>query len=78
MAQEYKVLSQAKRMNINAAGTNFSHDVEVTYRIESGPAKGTVSTIVVPQGDHNADYVDAAVREDMANFHGVASLGTSE
>lgn len=77
MAQDYKVLSQQPRININAAGTNFSHDIEVTYQVTSGPAKGTVSTVNVPQSDHTADYVDAAIREQLANFHGVASLGES-
>lgn len=78
MAQDYVVLNQVPRDNLNAAGNGFSKDIEVTYRITSGPAKGTVSTVMIPQGDHNAEYVDDAIREQLSSYHGVASLGSSD
>lgn len=77
MAQDYRVLGQKPEMNINPAGTGFTNDWAITYQVTDGPAKGTVGTVTVPQSDHNADYVDAAIREQMANLHGVASLGQS-
>lgn len=78
MAQDYKILGQKQVMNLNPAGTGFSNDWEVTYQVTNGAAKGTVSTVTIPASDHNADYVDGAIREQMDNLHGVASLGYSE
>lgn len=78
MAQDYRVVNQRQVMNLNPAGTGFSNDWEVTYTVTSGPAKGATSTVTIPQSDHNADYVDAAIREQMSNLHGVASLGSSD
>lgn len=78
MAQDYVVLSQTPRTNLNAAGNGFDNDIEVTYRITSGPARGTVSMVKIPSGDHNADYVDGAIREQINGYHGVASLGGSD
>ena len=78
MAQDYQVIGQRQVMNINALGTGFDHDWEVTYKVTSGPARGAVSTVTIPASDHNADYVDGAIREQMSNLHGVASLGGSE
>lgn len=76
MAQEYKVIGQRQVMNINPAGTGFNNDWEVTYTVTSGPAKGSTSTVTIPASDHNADYVDGAIREQMDNLHGIASLGS--
>jgi len=77
MAKDYTVMGQRQVTNINPMGTGFSHDWEVTYKVTSGPAKGSTSTVTIPQEDHNADYVDGAIREQMSNLHGVASLGES-
>lgn len=77
MAQEYKILGQKQVMNLNPAGVGFSNDWEVTYQVTSGAAKGSVATVTIPQSDHNADYVDMAIREQMDNLHGIASLGQS-
>lgn len=77
MAQEYKVLGQRQVMNINPSGTGFTNDWEVTYTVTSGPARGVTSTVTIPASDHNAEYVDDAIREQMSNLHGVASLGSS-
>lgn len=77
MAQDYKILGQRQVMNINPMGTGFTNDWEVTYQVTDGPAKGTTSTVTIPSSDHNADYVDGAIREQMSNLHGVASLGNS-
>jgi hypothetical protein len=34
--------------------------------------------VTIPAGDHNAEYVDGAIREQMQNLHGVAALGYSD
>lgn len=78
MAQDYKVIGQRQVMNLNPAGTGFSNDWEVTYTVTDGAAKGTTSTVSIPQSDHNATYVDNAIREQMGNLHGVAGLGSSD
>lgn len=78
MSQDYKVLGQRQTMNINPMGTGFSNDWEVTYQVMDGPAKGSVSTVTIPSSDHNASYVDGAIREQMSHLHGVASLGSSD
>lgn len=78
MAQDYRVTGQRQVMNINPSGTGFTNDWEVTYTVTSGPARGSQSTVTIPQSDHNADYVDAAIREQMGNLHGIASLGSTD
>ena len=78
MAQEYRVIGQRQVMNLDPAGHGFTNDWEVTYTVTAGPAKGATSTVTIPAGDHNADYVDNAIREQMANLHGIASLGSSD
>lgn len=78
MAQDYKVLGQRPVMNLDPAGHGFTNDWEVTYRVTDGPAKGATATVTIPSGDHNATYVDQAIREQMGNLHDVASLGYSE
>jgi hypothetical protein len=78
MAQDYRVLGQRQTMNLNPMGTGFTNDWEVTYMVTEGPAKGTTSTVTIPAADHNAQYVDDAIREQMSNLHGVASLGSSD
>lgn len=75
MARDYKVIGQRQTMNINPAGTGFTNDWDVTYTVTDGPAKGMTATVSIPASDHNPDYVDGAIREQMANMHGVASLG---
>jgi hypothetical protein len=78
MARDFHILHQVPRMNLNAAGNGFSNDWEVTYQVDDGPARGTVATVTVPQADHNPTYMDRAIREQIANLHGIASLGSSD
>jgi hypothetical protein len=77
MAQDYRVVGQRQVMNINPSGTGFTNDWEVTYTVTDGPSKGTTSTVTIPSTDHNAQYVDDAIREQIGNLHGVASLGSA-
>jgi hypothetical protein len=75
MAQDYKVLGQVQRMNLSPAGNGFENVWEVTYMVMAGPAKGHTATVTIPQADHNAVYVDGAIREQLMGMHEVASLG---
>lgn len=75
MADTYKVLSQRQSVTINPAGNNFVDVWEVTYEVTSGPSKGTVASVEVPDRDHNAKYVDNAIREKIADLTAIHSLG---
>ena len=75
MAETYQVIGQKQAIDINPAGTGFDDVWEVTYRVTSGASKGTVATITVPDSDHNAKAVDAAIRAKLDDLHGIASLG---
>jgi hypothetical protein len=78
MAQDYQVLNSVQRMNLSPSGSGFENVWEVTYKVTSGPARGTVATVTIPAADHNAEYVDDAIREQITNLHGVFSLGQSQ
>lgn len=75
MADTYKILSQKQDVVLNPAGTNFDDIWEITYQVTNGASKGTTGTVKVPESDHNAKYVDGAIREKIADLHGIASLG---
>lgn len=76
MANNYTIQSQSQGVQINPAGTGFEDVWEVTYKVTSGPAKGTVATVSVPAEDHNADTVQAAIEAKIADLEGVANLGS--
>lgn len=75
MAQIYTVTSQRQDTVINPAGTNFDDIWEIHYKVTSGPARGTVGVVKVPEADHNPDYVDAQIRAKIDSLTGVANLG---
>jgi hypothetical protein len=76
MADTYKILTQRQSVEINPAGNNFQSVWEITYRVETGAAKGTVATVSVPDADHNADYVDKAIRAKIADLGKIHALGS--
>jgi hypothetical protein len=78
MAQDYAIQGQVQRMNLNPSGSGFENVWEVTYKVTSGPARGAVATVTIPAADHNAEYVDGAIREQISNLHDVAGLGYSQ
>lgn len=73
MADNYTVLSQKQDVVINHAGTGFEDVWEITYKVTSGPSKGTVATVKVPEEDHNAGYVNAAILDKIAALDEIAS-----
>lgn len=74
MAANYTVLSQKQSVEINAQGTGFQNVWEVTYKVTSGPSKGTVGTVAVPEEDHNATYVGNAISDKISQLDDVAKL----
>lgn len=77
MADLYKILSQKQDTEINAQQTGFENVWHVTYKVTSGLAKGTVATVTVPDEDHNAKYVDDAIKTKIAALHGIHGLGSA-
>lgn len=75
MAQTFKILSQRQDTVINPAGTNFDDIWEITYQVTAGPSRGTTGVVKVPESDHNAKYVDNAIREKIGALDEVAGLG---
>lgn len=74
MADTYTVLSQKQNTTINPAGGGFVDVWDITYRVTSGPSKGTMGTVSVPEEDHNAEYVKNAIEEKIASLDSIASL----
>lgn len=75
MASNYTIVSQSQSVQINPAGTGFEDVWEVTYKITEGPARGTVATATVPEEDHNAATVQAAIESKISDLEAVANLG---
>lgn len=71
----YQVLSQTQDTEINHAGTGFMEVWKIVYKITSGPAEGTIATVTIPDSDHTATGVDAAIAGKVATLSEVASLG---
>lgn len=78
MNDSYTIVSQKQNVEINAQGTGFENVWEVTYKVTGGPSKGTVGTLSVPEEDHNADYVNTAIMDKIAQLDAVASLGSTK
>lgn len=60
---------------LNAAGTGIEDVHVVPYVIDSGPAAGLRRTVKVPDARYTADNVRAAIEEDLATTHTIASIG---
>ena len=74
MADIYQILGQKQTSAFDQSGTRFVDVWEVTYKVTDGPGKGTVATVQVPEEDHNADYVDKAIRDKIQHVNAIASL----
>lgn len=75
MAINYEILSQSQSTEINPAGTGFMDVWQISYRVTSGPAKGTVATATVSESEHNAAGVQKAIEDKIAVLDAVAQLG---
>lgn len=74
MADSYVITSQKQDVRINPMGTGFENVWEIQYKVTSGPARGTVATITVPEEDHNAQYVGRAIAEKIKILDSIHSL----
>jgi hypothetical protein len=76
MADNYTILSQHQSVQLNPAGTTFEDVWDVTYKVTSGPAKGTVATVTVPSEEHTADVVQQMIESKISDLESVATLGS--
>ena len=76
--QAYEILSQAPTTEIDPTGRGFQEVWEIAYKVTSGPANGTVGRITVQNSDHNAAYVDRAIKSKISTLHDIASLGGAQ
>lgn len=74
MADNFTILSQKPSVTINPSGTGFQDTWEITYRVTDGPSKGTMGTVSVPDEDHNASYVGAAILAKIKDLDAIAGL----
>jgi len=74
MADNYQVLSQKQNIEINPSGTGFMNVWEITYKVTDGPSRGVTATVSVPDEDHNAQYVNAAIMDKIKSLDEVHSL----
>lgn len=77
MADNYTVLSQTQEPDINPAGTGFVQTWHITYKVTSGPAKGTIGQVSVPEDEHDAATVKSMIEAKISTLGQVASLGNS-
>lgn len=75
MASNYDILSQSQSVKINPAGSNFDDVWEITYKVTSGPSRGTVATATVPESEHTADMVQKIIEAKIEQLDAVAMLG---
>ena len=73
--ETYEILSQAQTTEIDPTGRGFREVWEITYKVVGGSANGAIGRITVQDSDHNADYVDRAIKAKLAALHSVAALG---
>lgn len=74
MADIYQILNQKQTSTFNAAGNGFDDVWQITYKVTDGAGKGTVATVEVPENDHNASYIDTAIRAKIATVNEIAAL----
>jgi hypothetical protein len=74
MADNWKVLSQKQGTEINTQGTGFEDVWVITYQVTTGPSKGTMGSLSVPEEDHNADFIKSAIDDKVNALDGIANL----
>lgn len=74
MADNYVILDQEPKVNVTPGRAGFQDVWQITYRVTDGPSKGTVAYVTVPEEEHTAAYVKAAIEAKIAQLDAVASL----
>lgn len=74
MADNYTVLTQKQSTVINPTGNGFLNVWEITYKVTSGPSRGTTALVEVPEDEHDAVHVKQAIEDKIAQLDAVAGL----
>ena len=74
MADNFTITGQKQNVQISPTGTGFEDVWDITYKVTDGPSKGTSATLVVPDADHNAAYINKAITAKIAALDEVANL----
>jgi hypothetical protein len=77
MASDYQVLSQSQSTELNQAGSGFQDVWNISYKVLTGPSKGTVASITVPDSEHDAATVKSMIEDKIQTLNAVANLGSS-
>jgi hypothetical protein len=75
MAETYAITQQSQSTEINPAGNGFMPVWNVSYTVTSGPAARTTGTVQVPEDQHDAATVSAAIEAKILALSEIASLG---
>ncbi len=65
---------QVLTTDIAPSGTGFIDIWEVTYMIDSGPARGSTGKVRIPADVATPGLVRDTIAEQVSHMHGVASL----
>ena len=74
MADMWHVTSQNLRTVLADSGTGFENVWEVTFKVDSGPATGTVAMVRVPASMYNAETVQQAITASVYHIDQIAGL----
>lgn len=74
MADNFVVTAQKQSVSISPTGTGFQDVWDITYKVTSGPSKGTTATLTVPEEDHTKEKVAELISDKIATLDDVAAL----
>lgn len=74
MADMWEIKAQTEDTQISDTGPGFTTVRKVTYRVTSGPAKGTQGTVSIPIDEYNAQTVKNAIDAAVYHLDQVANL----
>lgn len=74
MAENWKVLSQKQGTEINSQGSGFEDVWVIQYQVTTGPSKGTIGSLSVPEEDHNATFIADAINDKVNALDEISAL----
>lgn len=74
MADMWHVTGQVQDTVISDTGPGFTTVWKVSYRVDSGPAKGTQGIVNIPVDEFNKDTVRQAIEAAVYHLDQVAGL----
>lgn len=74
MADMWQIISQTEDTEISDTGPGFTTVRKVTYKVTSGPARGTTGSVTIPLDEYNAQTVKNAIDGAVYHIDQVANL----